>query len=174
MDPDVREVFEEYLEANPEIHEQAERLLRARALLCRHGCRRGAIRGVEARVRRRLACEMLHAESPIPPNTASHLGTVVTIASVAVVMLMAGMLVGVALNEESLHWPLDRTTQTATDRPPLPGRALVPLAAPSSASYLFASPRSFVVPVSSSEVQVVPQPDTLRYTTPLQRSYGAP
>lgn len=97
MDPSVQDVFEEYLRANPEVADYAERLRCTRVLLCHHGCRLRAPQGLQARVRQRLSCEMMQTQrGPLAAVTA-RLGILTLFASAAAVMLIAGMLVGPTL-----------------------------------------------------------------------------
>src|SRR5690606_16597214 len=58
MDPVVREVFEEYLDANPEIKEHVECLRDTRQLLCRYGCRCHAPRDLHDRLKRRITFDL--------------------------------------------------------------------------------------------------------------------
>jgi len=108
MDPDVREVFEEYLEANPRMAYRAERLEQARHLLCQHRCQVDAPCAVTARVQRRLACRIMQDRAPVARQARRHLGTVVTGTSAVVMLVLLGMVAGALLSSE-MH-------QTATGR----------------------------------------------------------
>ena len=97
MDPSVRKAFEEYLLANPHLAEHAEQLRCTHLLLCSHGCRLRAPDGLEARVRQRLSGEMMQSgRGPLAAATAG-LGKLTLLASVAALMLVAGMLAGPVL-----------------------------------------------------------------------------
>jgi len=100
MDAVVREAFEEYLTMNPPLAKQVEHLRRTRTLLTRHGCRLQTPQGLRARIRRRLAWELMPFHTPRLPETASRLGIFVAVSSVMAAVVMVSMLVGVALLEE--------------------------------------------------------------------------
>lgn len=100
MDPSVREVFEEYLQANPALAEHVQCLRATRMLLCRYGCRRQAPEGLQVRLRRQLSMEMMAAEGPRYHLVAERLGAVATYTSVMLVMLVIGMTIGAAVGEE--------------------------------------------------------------------------
>lgn len=98
MDRAVRQAFEEYLHTDPVLAQQVECLRCTRTLLCRHGCQVHAPQGLQARVRRRLAWEMMH---PQPfPRAASRLNAFVAVGSVAAAVVMASLLVGAVLLAE--------------------------------------------------------------------------
>ncbi len=97
MDPAVRKAFEEYLASDPSVARQVERLRCTRRLLCRHGCQMRAPRGLQARMRRRLALEMMRTEPPFFSEAVARLGAAAVFASLMGVMLLAGMLVGTEL-----------------------------------------------------------------------------
>lgn len=100
MDPAVRKSFEEYLAMNPALVEEVERLRCTRTLLCQHGCHIQAPNGLQNRIRRRLAAEMMHAPPTFFSLSAMRLGMVATFASATVIMLMVGMFVGATLSTE--------------------------------------------------------------------------
>ncbi len=63
MDPAVRQVFEEYLRTNPTLARHVECLCQTRQLLCQHSaCRLRAPDGFQARLRQRLAYEMMREQ----------------------------------------------------------------------------------------------------------------
>ncbi len=101
MDPAVRRSFEEYVRAEPELARRVERLRRTRTLLCRHGCRIQAPEGLQARVRRRMAWEMMRHQRPVFSEALSRLGTYAALASCLLIVLMAGMLAGAYLYDEA-------------------------------------------------------------------------
>lgn len=94
MDPTVRVAFEECLSTDPVLRRQAECLRSTRTLLCRHGCQVRAPQGLQDRVRRRLAREMVHPPPPFFPQATLRLGMFVAAGSVLAIMVMIGMLVG--------------------------------------------------------------------------------
>ena len=100
MDRAVRQAFEEYLHTDPVLAQQVERLRCTRTLLCRHGCQVHAPQGLQARVRRRLAWEMMRPQPPYFPRVASRLGVFIAVGSVAAAVVMVSLLVGAALLTE--------------------------------------------------------------------------
>lgn len=100
MDRAVRQAFEEYLRTDPVLAEQVERLRCTRTLLCRHGCQVHAPQGLQARVRRRLAWEMMRPQPPYFPQVAARLGAFVAVGSVAAAVVMVSLLVGAVLLAE--------------------------------------------------------------------------
>ncbi len=99
MDPAVREVFEEYLRDNPAVAEHVERLRHTRRLLCQYGCRCKAPQGLQTRLRRELAGEMIRAQMPLFPVVTSRLRAMAAFTSAMAVMLVVGMTAGVVLSE---------------------------------------------------------------------------
>ncbi len=107
MDRAVRQAFEECLHTDPVLAQQVERLRCTRTLLCRHGCQVLASQGLQARVRRRLAWEMMR---PQPfPRAASRLNAFVAVGSVAAAVVMVSLLVGAVLLAEQPSSVADRT-----------------------------------------------------------------
>ena len=100
MDRTVRQAFEEYLSTDPALARQVERLRCTRTLLCRHGCQIHAPEGLQARVRRRLAREMMRPQPPYFPRAASRLGVFVAVGSVVAAVVMGSLLVGAVLLAE--------------------------------------------------------------------------
>ena len=105
MDPSVQNVFEEYLDANPELADHVDRLCRTRSLLC--GCGE-ARRDGSGELRARLQPHLLpSAGDPAAESTeeaaaeyrplAGAAGMTAAVASAMVVMLGVGMFVGAAL-----------------------------------------------------------------------------
>lgn len=112
MDATVRQAFEEYLDTDPVLAQQVDRLRCTRTLLCRHGCQVRTPRGLHARVRRRLAWEMVHDEPPYFSQAASRLGAFVAIGSVVAAAVMVSLLVGTAWLAEKPSPVADRTPTT--------------------------------------------------------------
>ncbi len=100
MDRAVRQAFEEYLHTDPVLAHQVECLRCTRTLLCRHGCQVHAPQGLQARVRRRLAWEMMRPQPLYFSRAASRLNALVAVGSVAAVVVMASLLVGAVLLAE--------------------------------------------------------------------------
>ncbi|MGI9174597.1 MAG: hypothetical protein ACR2GR_04700 [Rhodothermales bacterium] len=134
MDPSIQKVFEEYLLANPQLADHAEQLRCTHQLLCLHGCRLRAPEGLQARVRQRLSCEMMQAQRGPFTKATLHLGTLTLFASVTVVMLVAGMLVGPVLFPPPSDSPLTHSA------PPLQRQAQPATLSPHSASAVHIRP----------------------------------
>ena len=109
MDRVVRQAFEEYLHTDPVLAQQVECLRCTRTLLCRHGCQVHAPQGLQARVRRRLAWEMMRPQPPYFPRAASRLDAFVAVGSVAAAVVMVSLLVGAVLLAEQPSSVADRT-----------------------------------------------------------------
>ena len=100
MDADVRAVFEELLRRDDGLARQVEHLRSTRHLLCRHACHAPAAQRVKARIRHRVACEMMGGQRPVLADVAERLGTAAMVASAMSLMLLAGMLAGMTLLAE--------------------------------------------------------------------------
>jgi anti-sigma factor RsiW len=177
MDPDVCEIFEEYLRANPSVAARADRLRRARHLLCQHRCQVDAPCAVAARVQRRLACRIMQDRTPVAHRTRRRLGTVVTGASAVVVLVLLGMVAGTWLSSEMHRTATGRTVldlgeavPAAVGELPLP---MTPLAGESSALGIFGRAPHFAPSASRTVPDVLHVSDTLR-TVRMQRTRAAP
>lgn len=110
MDPVVKEAFEEYLAANPELAEHVACLCRTRNLLA-HSC---ACSVSSERLKERLHLEIardLMGESDGASNWAlPRLGSLATLTSSLCLMVLLGMVFGTALVEERSPraWAADR------------------------------------------------------------------
>lgn len=138
MDPSVRAVFDEYLEANPELSRHVERLCEMRTLLrqCQEDPDRVEGRHQRAEAMRKRLCqqlesEMMQARGPVSDD----LGTVAAVASGMTVMLVVGMIVGASLfrsgpGEAGPVQASERTERVDArqDRSPVAARALYPAA----------------------------------------------
>ena len=181
MDPVVRRSFEEYMAVEPELAEQVERLRRTRSLLCRHGCRLQAPEGLQARVRRRMAWEMMRAQRPVFPEALSRLGNYAAFASVLVIILMAGMLVGAYLHDDPSQATAEGTP-VVPDRLALPGQpsAMTPLLKRQPIRQPWFVERADPVLLSPAPAHVryvLPDASGLRYSAlepVLQRTGGVP
>ena len=109
MDRAVRQAFEEYLHTDPVLAQQVECLRCTRTLLCRHGCQMHAPQGLQARVRRRLAWEMMRPQPLYFSRAASRLNAFVAVGSVAAAVVMASLLVGAVLLAEQPSSVTDQT-----------------------------------------------------------------
>lgn len=120
MDPSVRLVFEEYLEANPELADHVERLCRTRSMLCRCAESGTPSEGMRARLQQRIreedATEQRTEEEDVLP-LASSTRMAMAIASAMVVMLGVGMFVGAAVFTPPAMQRLS-ATQSVYERPP--------------------------------------------------------
>lgn len=168
MDPVVREVFEEYLADNPAMAAHAEQLRTARALLGSFGCRAQLAYGVQARVRRRIAHEILQSQPSLPLAPTLTFRTVAGLASATVLLLLAGMFAGTLISAELDETVAEVQTETATEQPVSRHAAMTPLAseAPRHArldrASLFIQPTVLhtvpeVLPVSASLVSPHPR-----------------
>ena len=117
MDPSMQAVFEEYMEANPELAAHVERLCRTRALLAECECRRAATDRAKARVHQaKRAEESLPAEEEVRSEEVRsereepfdeqldeqltaplNAGTVAAVASAMTLMLGVGVVAGATL-----------------------------------------------------------------------------
>lgn len=180
MDAGVREVFEEYLRANPKMADRAERLQRARHLLCQHRCQLDPPCGVKARVQRRLACQIMQEDrAPVGHRATRHLGTVVTGASAVVVLVLLGMVAGTLISSEMHRTATGRTALDLEKAVPASVESLrfpmTPMADESPALGLFGrAPRLVPLPTTGRMVpDVLHVGDTLRATA-VQRTHAAP
>ena len=100
MDPAVRQVFEEYLRTNPTLARHVECLCRTRQLLCQHGaCRLRAPDGFQARLRQRLAYEMMREQRSLE-YLSLPLRSATMLASAVALLVILGMCTGVLLYME--------------------------------------------------------------------------
>ncbi len=88
IDPVVCRALEEYMQHNPELASHVERLRETRHLLCQYGCSYQAPRGLQPRLRRRLATEIVQESQPILGSSTLHVVTIATITSVVAILLM--------------------------------------------------------------------------------------
>lgn len=88
IDPVVCQALEEYMQHNPELASHVERLRETRHLLCQYGCSYQAPSGLQPRLRRRLATEIVHESEPFLGSTTMHLMTLATVTSVVAMILI--------------------------------------------------------------------------------------
>lgn len=174
MDPVVRVAFEEYLQANPQVAEHVRRLRNTRQLLCQYGCRCTAPQGLQARLRRELACEMVRAQMPLFPAVTSNLRSAAAFTSAMVVMLVVGMMAGATTLSEA-----DDNGRRIAGALALPEvhQAAVPALPGSTPSYAYPQYSAFgaVLPGRLfAAPRVLQGADTLAAAFPLRRSGVAP
>ena len=99
MDPVVREVFEEYVRANPALEDHIECLRNTRLLLCRYGCRCHAPRDLHDRLRREITCDLVNGRLPFHILVADRLKGVATSSSAVALLLVVGILGGLTAVE---------------------------------------------------------------------------
>jgi hypothetical protein len=139
MDPALETVFEEYVEANPDLKAHVESLQETRKLLCESSELIEASRKAQARVCSRVECEMLRSQPSLSDTLSGRPSAAVGVASSIVVALVVGFFAGaVFFSPEGAHVSLSPSasasaapagnapgprpaplslTQTATDRP---------------------------------------------------------
>ena len=147
MDPSMQAVFEEYMEANPELADHVERLCRTRTLLSECQCREEATERAKARLHEARQEEeavsteadelqmhgspfrdALAEETALDPLTVPvSTGTVVAVASAMTLMLGVGMVAGATIfappeSQEGASTALKEQVDPAPDRPARPSR----------------------------------------------------
>jgi len=94
MDPCVRQAFEEYLDANPTLADHARCLCNTRSMLCSYGGRHPS-ETLQEQLRHRVACE-LNRQNKHQAVLYSRLGSAAMLTSVVSLMLIVGMVAGLA------------------------------------------------------------------------------
>ncbi len=94
MDPCVRQAFEEYLEANPSLAQHARCLCNTRNMLCSYGGRHPA-ETLQEQIRHKVACE-LNRKNKHEALLFNRLGSAAMLTSVVSLMLIMGMMAGLA------------------------------------------------------------------------------
>lgn len=105
MDPVVKEVFEEYIRANPDLRDHIECLRHTRLLLCRYGCRCHAPNDLQDQLRRKITCDLLSDGVPFHIPAADRLKAVGTVSCALAVLLMLGLVVGVSVVDVQSGYP---------------------------------------------------------------------
>lgn len=122
MDSTVREAFEEYLEANPELARHAECLCRTREQLCDYGCRH-VRETLHIEIRQRVAQELKRRDRSVQVVN-SRLGNAAMITSAVSLVLILGMMVGVTAVQQMkvegseagiMQFETDRSSLAASD-----------------------------------------------------------
>ncbi len=88
IDPAVCSALEEYMQQNEGLAAHVERLRETRHLLCTYGCSYQAPSGLQPRLRRRLATEIIHESQPFLGGSGTHLITLATLTSVVAILLI--------------------------------------------------------------------------------------
>ncbi len=128
MDPSVRAVFDEYLEANPKLAEHVEQLCRTRSLLCQCEEGRSAPEELRARLCEQTEREMMQA--PLPFFSSGELNMTVAAGSAMLVVLTVGIAIGATFFAEGplpARQGADRVSVRAEAPPRPPARPAVPI-----------------------------------------------
>ncbi|MFK7843909.1 MAG: anti-sigma factor [Rhodothermales bacterium] len=88
IDPAVCSALEEYMQHNEELAAHVERLRETRHLLCQFGCSYQAPSGLQPRLRRRLATEIIQESQPLLGGSGTHLIVLATLTSVVAILLI--------------------------------------------------------------------------------------
>lgn len=144
MDPSLETVFEQYVEANPELKAHVERLRETRDLLCRCAPPKDTTSDVEAEVCREVESDML--QSPVPVSDVlqdrpiAALGLVSSIAVALVIGFLAGTMTGAPSP------PPDTANRMESNASPPPSMQLPQATASDPSRYLlYRSPEPFSV-----------------------------
>ena len=100
MDPVVKEVFEEYLQSNPDLREHVECLRNTRMILCRYACGCHAPNDLHDRLRRQISCELIGARIPFHVGLTDRFRTVATVASTMALLFLVGTVAGISFTGE--------------------------------------------------------------------------
>ncbi len=76
------------MQLNPELAMHVARLTETRHLLCQYGCSYQAPSGLQPRLRRRLASEIIQESQPLLGTSTIHLMTLATLTSVVAIILL--------------------------------------------------------------------------------------
>ena len=127
MDPSLEAVFEQYVEANPDLKAHIERLQATRDLLCECGLSKEAPAEVEAEICTEVECDMLQSSVPLSEIARNRSMVAFGVVSSVAVALVVGFLVG-AMMVEPAPSPL-RSASSAKASPAVPSSppARVPL-----------------------------------------------
>jgi len=174
MDPALETVFEEYVEANPELKAHVENLQETRDLLSKSSELKKASRKAQARVCSRVECEMLRSQTSLSDAFSDRTRAVVGVASSIVVALVVGFFAGaVFFSPDGAHVSLTPSSPSATaptaDRPA--PRPAVPLSLTRTSATEMTSTRSQASsvdfrPFVRSSLNGRPSTDTTQSMTP--------
>ena len=88
IDPAVCKALEEYMQHNPALASHVEQLCETRHLLCQYGCSYQAPSGLQPRLRRRLATEIIQESQPLLGTSTTHLMALATLTSLFAIILI--------------------------------------------------------------------------------------
>ena len=125
MDPSLEAVFEQYVEANPELKAHVERLQQTRDLLCECGRSAGPTADVEPEACPETACDGPASSAPEAerPRPVVALGVVSSIAVAFVFGLLVGATMGGPASPLSSAAPSVERTASPSEVPPRRARA---------------------------------------------------
>lgn len=178
MDPAVRQVFEEYLRANPTLAYHVEGLYRTRQLLCQHvAYKLRAPDGFQARLRQRLAYEMMREQRSLE-YLSLPLRSATMLASAVALLVVLGMCTGVLLYSTK-EWKADvPSIMVQATRPELAAafklEALTPVRAEPRVLPGSHQPEWALSTAWSRQEFAPMHHDTLQTMRFVQRSHGAP
>jgi len=99
MDPSLEAVFEQYVEANPELKAHVERLQETRELLCECGLSKEAPTELETEICTEVECDLLQSSMPLSEFIRNHSMATLGVVSSMAVALVVGFLVGATMVE---------------------------------------------------------------------------
>lgn len=123
MDPSLEAVFEQYVEANPELKAHIERLQQTRDLLCECGLPREPSSEVETAVCMEVECDMMESSASVSDAIRHRPVLALGMASSIAVALVVGFLVGatvVAPPSSPFSSTPTSVERTVTDSEPTP------------------------------------------------------
>lgn len=94
MDPSLEAVFEQYVQANPELKAHVERLQQTRDLLCECGLPNEAPSDVEEKICAEVECEMMHSSDSVSDSLLQWPVVTLGMVSSVSIALVVGFLVG--------------------------------------------------------------------------------
>ncbi len=114
MDPSLKAVFEQYVEANPELKAHVERLQETRNLLCECGLPEEPSSDLESKICTEVEWDMLRSSTPVSDALWRRPMAAFGVASSVVVALVIGFLMGATV--------VDPPSSTFTASPPSTNR----------------------------------------------------
>ena len=183
IDPAVCKALEEYMQLNPELATHVEQLCETRHLLCQYGCSYQAPSGLQPRLRRRLASEIIQESQPLLGTSTAHLMALATFTSLfAFILIFAAtsystskdaLPISAELSTTKEQQPLDQLLRTQNRRatpitPPTPNNYYGRFTRqPAVFRYSYLSPGLF--PLNPDA-----QPATIQFAPLEQEFYTAP
>lgn len=116
MDPSLEVVFEEYVEANPELKAHVQRLRQTRELLGGCDFSDEPPASTQANVCTEVEEDLLHDSSSLPHVVSEHLLATLSIASSVAVALVVGFLAGSMVGEPGTVVPTSAASAADNDR----------------------------------------------------------